>query len=167
MSLSMHALGPQRFVHFLKNLSSVLSTAAAHAASQKWDEAALLNARLYPDMFPMSRQVQIACDMAKGCSARLAQAEIPSHPDTETSFAELQARIAKVIAFIESLPVASFEGSDTRMVKLKVRDSEITMTGEAYLMARTWANFHFHMTTAYALLRHNGVPLGKGDYLGT
>ncbi len=166
MSLSMYAVGPQRFISFLKNLSSVLGKAAAHAEAHKWEEAALLGARLYPDMFPMSRQVQIACDMAKGCCARLAGVEVPSHPDVEVSFADLQARIAKVIAFIESLPKESFDGSDTRMVALKVRGVDVSLSGESYLMDRTWANFHFHMTTAYALLRHNGVPLGKGDYLG-
>ena len=154
------------FVRFLGNLKSILQTARQHALDHKIDEAALLSDRLYPDMFPMSRQVQITCDGAKGAAARLAGVEIPKHADTEASFEELLARIDKTLAFIEGIPAAAFEGSGERQVVLAFGDWRREFTGVDFL--RTWAlpNFYFHIATAYGLLRHNGVPVGKMDFLG-
>ncbi len=117
-------------------------------------------------MFHMTRQVQIACDMAKAGACRLAGREVPSHPDTEASFAELQARIAKVVELLESIPASEIDGQEARSIVIKVAGQEMTFTGADYLVSWLNPNFYFHATTAYAILRHNGVPLGKGDYLG-
>ena len=167
MTFSIYQASVPRMVRQLSNLSAILSKATAHATAHNIEQAALLQARLFPDMFPMGRQVQIACDMAKGCGARLAGVENPKHADTEQSFEELQARIQKVIDFLHSLPESAFDGAEDRSITLKVAGGgERTTTGADYLMHFGWPNLHFHATTAYALLRHNGVPVGKGDYLG-
>jgi hypothetical protein len=150
----------------LRNLSALLEKAEAHCAARKIDPAALTSARLFPDMFPLARQVQIACDTAKGAAARLAGVEIPKHEDTEQTFPELRARIAKTLDFIESLPKAKFEGAEDREVVMKMRGEDVKFRGGQYLLAHATPNFYFHVTTAYDLLRHNGVELGKRDFLG-
>ena len=152
--------------HSLKSLSAILKKAEAHCEAGKIDPNALLSARLFPNMFPLIRQVQVACDHAKGCGARLAGIPVPSFPDEEKTFAELQARIAKTLDFIGSLKREQFAGAATRTVTIKIGGKDTEMTGAAYLSSAVLPNFYFHMTTAYNILRHNGVELGKGDFLG-
>ena len=166
MKLTMHQASSVRFAAMLRNLSAILDKAQAHAAARKIDPAALTAFRLYPDMFPLTRQVQIACDTAKGAVARLAGVEIPKHEDTEQSFAELKARIAKTLDFLDSVPAAKMEGADEREVTIRSRGEDVTMRGPQYLLAVAQPNFYFHVATAYNILRHNGVELGKKDFLG-
>lgn len=166
MSISMVQATSPRFVNGLRNLSHILKRAQAHALAQRYDPQALLQARLFPDMFPLMRQVQIACDNAKGAVARLAGLEVPKHEDTETSFDDLQARIDKTIHFIEHVDAVKLDGSEVRAIHLKVGGKELHFVGSQYLMGWAWPNFHFHMTAAYCILRHNGVPVGKTDFLG-
>ena len=166
MKLTMYAASAPRFANLLRNLSVVLDKAQAHAEAKKIEPAALIQARLYPDMFPLARQVQIACDSAKGALARLAGVEIPKHEDTEQTFDELKARIAKTLAFIESTKAAQLEGSDTREVTVRFRGQDVKFTGLQYLLGVAYPNFYFHVTTAYDILRHNGVELGKRDFIG-
>jgi len=150
----------------LGNLSALLDKAAAHAEAKKFDPANLLNARLAPDMFPFTRQVQIACDAAKGAAARLSGAEVPQHPDVETTIPELKARIAKTLDFVNSIDPAAFVGSEDRAITIKTPTRELHFSGLNFLRDFVLPNFYFHITTAYALLRHNGVEIGKFDYLG-
>lgn len=166
MSLSMFDASVPALLQGLKGLKAVLAKAEAHAEAKKIEPAALLQARLYPDMFSLVRQVQIATDFAKGAAGRLAGAELPVFEDVETSFEDLQARVAKAVAFIEGLSPAAFEGSETREVSLKRRGEVVSFTGKDYLLAQALPNFWFHVTTAYAILRHNGVELSKSDYMG-
>ena len=166
MTLTMYQASAPRFAAMLKNLSAILDKAAAHAEARKIDPLVLTAARLYPDMFPLSRQVQIACDGAKGAMARLAGVEIPKHEDAEKSFEELKARIAKTVAFIESFQPAQVDGTEDRDIVLKLRGKDVSFKGMPYLLGFAYPNFYFHVTTAYAILRHNGVELGKGDFLG-
>jgi uncharacterized protein len=150
----------------LNNLSHILKKGEEHADSKNIEHTVLLNARLFPDMYPLTRQVQIATDMSKGAAARLAGVEIPKYDDNETTFAELQTRIAKTIAFIDAVKPAQMEGSETRDVGITVRKMELKFTGQSYLLKWVLPNVYFHVTTAYNILRHNGVELGKADYLG-
>ena len=166
MPITMYSASVPRFAHALRNLAEILTKAEQHASAHKIDPAVLLSARLYPDMFELLRQVRIVCDNAKGAAARLAGREVPKYEDTEQSFAELQQRIAKVIAFIESVPANQIDGSEERKVVLTLRGQEVTFTGLQYLTAFALPNFYFHLVTAYDILRHNGVELGKRDYLG-
>lgn len=166
MKLTMHAASAPRFANILRNLSVVLDKAQAHAEAKKIEPAALTQARLYPDMFPLARQVQIACDSAKGALARLAGVEIPKHEDTEQTFDELKARIAKTLDFIESVKAGQLEGSDAREVTVRFRGQDVKFTGLQYLLGVAYPNFYFHVTTAYDILRHNGVELGKRDFIG-
>ena len=166
MSLSMFDASVPALLQGLKGLKTVLAKAEAHAEAKKIDPAALLQARLYPDMFTLARQVQIATDFAKGAAGRLAGSELPVFDDVETSFAELQARVAKAATFIDGLSPAAFEGSETREVSLKRRGETVTFPGKDYLLLQALPNFWFHVTTAYAILRHNGVELSKSDYMG-
>ena len=166
MTISMHQASAPRFANTLRNLSAILDKAQAHCESKKIEPAALTQARLFPDMFPLTRQVQIACDTAKGAVARLAGVEMPKHEDTEQSFAELKARIAKTIDFVQSVGAAKIDGSEGREVVLKMRGGEVKFTGLQYLMGHAWPNFYFHVTTAYNILRHNGVDIGKADFIG-
>ncbi len=155
------------FKQLLGGLSGVLTKAAEHAAARKIDPPALLQARLFPDMFPLLRQVQIATDFARSVAARLAGVEVPSAPDTEQSFDELQQRIASTLAFLDSLDAAAFEGSETREIVLRPgTPKERRLSGQAYLLSYGLPQFFFHVTTAYALLRHGGVEIGKRDYMG-
>jgi len=167
MQISMYQASAPRFVNTLKNLSAILDKAQAHADAKKIEPRVLTAARLYPDMFPMSRQVQSACDTAKGVVARLAGVEVPVHEDTEQTFEELKARIAKTITFIETIQPAQVDGSEDREVVLKFRSGEVKFRGMQYLLGHALPNFYFHVTTAYDILRHNGVEVGKRDYIGT
>ncbi|SDG93329.1 hypothetical protein SAMN05216603_104306 [Pseudomonas benzenivorans] len=167
MPLSMYQASVPVFIRQLGNLSTILGIAAAHAEARKIEQGVFLNARLAPDMFPLSRQVQIACDGAKGGTALLAGIEAPSHADEETSFAELQERIAKTQAFLQGVGAAQIDGSEERRVTLRRRDKETHFQGQAFLLDHVLPNFYFHLTTAYAILRHNGVEIGKRDFLGT
>jgi hypothetical protein len=166
MPWSISAASVGTFKHMLAALDAVLAKGEAHAAAKGFDPAVLLSARLAPDMFDLTRQVQIACDLAKSAGARLAGLEPPKHPDEERTFAELHARIAKVRAFLDTLDTATLDASADRDVTVPLRDRTLQFKGADYLV--TWAlpNFYFHVTTAYAILRHNGVELGKRDFLG-
>ena len=166
MNISMYQASAPRFANMLKNLSALLDKAQAHCEARKIDPAALTGFRLYPDMFPFTRQVQIACDTAKGAVARLAGVEIPKHEDTEQTLADLKARIAKTLAFIDSVKAAQVDGSEAKEVVLKMRAGELKFTGLQYLMGHAYPNFYFHVTTAYNILRHNGVEIGKRDFVG-
>jgi len=166
MNISMYQASAPRFANMLKNLSALLDKAQAHAEAKKIDPVAFTAFRLYPDMFPLTRQVQIACDTAKGAIARLAGVEIPRHEDTEQIFAELKARIAKTVAFIESVKPAQVDGSEGREIVLKLRGQDVKFSGLQYLFGSAHPNFYFHVTTAYNILRHNGVEIGKRDFLG-
>ncbi|MGH6891631.1 MAG: DUF1993 domain-containing protein [Dongiaceae bacterium] len=167
MTLSMYQASVPVFIRGLENLTTILNKGAAHAEAKKIDPAVFVNARLAPDMFALARQVQIASDAAKGCAARLAGAEAPSYPDTEATFPELLARVAKTIAFLKSFTAAQIDGSEERAVTLKLRGQDTTFRGQAFLFNLALPNFYFHVTTTYDILRHNGVELGKGDYLGS
>jgi hypothetical protein len=167
MSLSMHEASVPVFTQLLTALDGCLAKAAAHAAERKIEPDALLRARLFPDMFELVRQVQIACDFGKSVPARLAGVDVPSYEDNETSFADLQARIAKTLAFIGALDAAKFDGSESREIVLRPgTPKEKRLAGQAYLLAYGLPQFFFHVTTAYALLRHNGVEIGKKDFMG-
>jgi hypothetical protein len=167
MSISMHTLSVPVYARMLAGLSAWLDKAAAHAQARKFDPAALLAARLYPDMLPLAKQVQIACDAAKFGVARLAGVDAPKFDDTETTIDELKARIARTIEWIESVPAARFDGREDAPVSVPVRNRDpLQYTALGYLQQHALPNFFFHVTTAYALLRHNGVELGKADYLG-
>ena len=166
MTISMYQTSVPVFVRMLNNLAGILEKAAAHAERKKIDPPALLQARLYPDMFALTRQVQIATDNAKGCASRLAGIDPPRYEDTETSFAQLLARVEKTIAFVKSVKPEQIDGSEARTIMLKVRDQTITFTGLAYLLNFVLPNFYFHVTTTYDILRHNGVELGKPDFIG-
>jgi hypothetical protein len=167
MAISMYSASVPIIQRVLGNLSAWLDKAAAHAEARKFDPLVLVNARLYPDMLPLSSQVQIACDSAKGCVARLAGVEIPKHEDTEKTIGELKARIAKTLDFVQGVPAAQLEGSEDRAISLPRRNKEpLQLQGEFFLKHYALPNLFFHATTAYAILRHNGVEIGKGDYLG-
>ncbi len=149
----------------LNNLAYILKKAEEYADAKKIEHAVLLNARLFPDMFPIIRQVQIATDMSKGGAARLAGLEVPQYEDDETSFADLQARIAKTLAFIESVTPEQVAGSATRDITINVRKVDLHFTGQDYLLKWVLPNVYFHVTTTYNILRHNGCELGKTDFL--
>ena len=166
MPLSMHSASAPVFVQMLGNMDAWLDKAAAHAEVKKFDTSVYLTLRLAPDMLPFPKQIQIASDSAKGCVARLAGVEIPKYEDNEASLAELKERIAKTIAFVESVPAENFAGSETRAIELPQRNREpLRFDGEAYLKHFALPNFFFHVNMTYALLRHAGVDLGKLDYL--
>ena len=167
MSLSMHAASVPVFKQMLASLADVLAKAEAHATERKIDPNAFLQARLFPDMFPLTRQVQIACDFAASVSARLAGAEVPAYEGGDQTFADLQQRIAATLAFIGGLDLVRFEGSEQREVLLRPgTPKERRIGGQAYLLAYGLPQFFFHVTTAYDLLRHNGIEIGKKDYMG-
>ena len=162
----MYALSAPVFVRMLGNLSAVLDKGAAYAAARKIEPTVLVNARLFPDMFPLSSQVRIAGDFAKGAVARLTGSEPPKYEDNESTFDELKARIAKTVAYVEEFRPEQFEGAETRMVTLKLRGEDRSFDGLTYLANLVLPNFYFHVTTAYDILRHNGVELGKRDFVG-
>ena len=162
----MYQASAPRFAAMLRNLSTLLDKAEAHCTAKKIEPSALTTFRLYPDMFPLTRQVQIACDTAKGAVARLAGADIPKHEDSEQTFADLKARIAKTVEFIESLKAERIDGTEDKEIVLAMRSGERRFKGMPYLLGFAYPNFYFHITTAYNILRHNGVELGKLDFLG-
>ena len=166
MSLSMYQASVPRIVNMLTNLDHLLDKALVHIESKKWNETALTQFRLYPDMLPMTRQVQIACDTAKGVVARLAGVDIPAYEDNEVSFADLKHRIAKTIAFINGFSAAQLDGSEDKDIVTKRGDVETRYKGMQFLLNHAMPNVYFHVTTVYAILRHNGVEIGKRDYLG-
>jgi len=162
----MYQASAPRFANMLRNLSTLIEKADAHCAAKKIDPAAITTFRLYPDMFPFARQVQIACDTAKGAVARLAGVEIPKHEDVEQTFAELKSRIAKTLDFVESVAAAKIDGSEDKEIVLPMRSGERRFKGLQYLLGFAYPNFYFHVTTAYDILRHNGVEIGKTDFIG-
>ena len=166
MSLSMSEASVPVLTRALNNLSAVLDKAAAHCVAKKIDPTVLLAARLFPDMFALTRQVQIATDMAKGAGARLAGVDIPKYEDTEASFDDLKARIAKTVAFLNGLDAKSIDGTENKDITMTVGGQPWTTKGQAYLLNFALPNVLFHASTAYGILRHNGVELGKGDFLG-
>ncbi len=154
-------------VHNLKALNVILKKAEAHCEAKKIEADAILNFRLYPDMFTFARQVMLTTDFAKGIGARLSAQAVPSYPDTEKTFPELVARVEKTISFLNGIDAAAFKNADTREVTVRIsRTEEKTMPGAEYLNRFALPNFYFHMTTAYNILRHNGLELGKGDFMG-
>lgn len=167
MTISMYEASVPVFSARLKALSDVLAAAEQNALDRKIDPQVFLTARLAPDMFALTRQVQIATDHAKGAPSRLAGREVPRYEDNEASFADLEARIAKTITHLETFSAADIDGSDDKMIELKLGRREITLAGMQYLLHVAMPNFYFHVTTAYDILRHNGVPLGKSTFLGT
>ncbi len=166
MTISMYQASTPRFANLLRNLSALIEKADAHCAAKKIDPAAITAFRLYPDMYPFTRQVQIACDTAKAAVARLAGVEVPKHEDVEQTFAELKSRIAKTLDFIESIRPERIDGSEEKEIVLAMRSGERRFKGLQYLMGQAYPNFYFHVTTAYNILRHNGVEIGKADFIG-
>jgi len=166
MSKLMYRSSVQVIAHNLKNLSAMLKVAARNARSRGIEPSVLLNSRLAPDMFPLLRQVQIVTDNAKGCCARLAGVQPPVFEDDETTFAELEARIKRTLAFLRGLKAADFVGSESREVVMTIPLGDLRFSGIDYMNGWALPNFYFHLTTAYNILRHNGVPLGKLDFLG-
>jgi uncharacterized protein len=166
MTISMYQASIPTFVRALNNLADILQKAAAHAEAKKIDPAVFVNSRLSPDMFPLSKQVQIASDAAKGGAARLAQATPPSFEDNETTLPQLIERARKTVAYLETLKADQIDGSEDRTVTWKTQTSTKSMQGQPYLLHHVLPNVFFHVTTTYAILRHNGVELGKQDFLG-
>lgn len=167
MTLSMYQASIPVFLKTLGNLSEILRKAEAYAAAKKIDPSVLISARLAPDMFPLSRQIQIATDATKGFAARAAGVDVPSWPDTEATFAELQARIGKATDFLKTFKPEQIDGSEDKEVKLKVGGNDLTFKGQFYLLHFAIPNFFFHVATTYAILRHNGLEIGKKDFLGS
>ena len=165
MPLSMYDASVPVFRQMLGALDACIEKTIAHAEAKKIDPTVFATARLFPDMFAFTRQVMIATDFAKGASARLAGVEVPKFEDSETTLPELKARIAKTLAFLETLKPAQFEGADTRAVTIPLRGEQTTFKGQPYLLHFAMPNFYFHASTAYAILRHNGVELGKADFI--
>jgi hypothetical protein len=166
MAISMYQVSVPVFLKTLGNLSAILDKGAAFAEARKVDPSVLLGYRLAPDMLNLTRQVQIASDHAKRGTARLAGIEAPVYEDNEASFAELKARIDRTIAFIDTVKPAQIDGSEAREIALKVGGNTKTISGQTYLLHNALPNFFFHVTAAYAILRHCGVDIGKGDFIG-
>ncbi len=166
MKISMYRASLPVFVRMLHHLDAILVKAAAHAEVKKIDPVVLVEARLYPDMFPLVRQVQIATDTVKGCAARLAGRELPKYADNEASFPELAERIGKTIAFLECFEPAQIDGTEDKQIVLHMHRGDLNLDGLAYLNRFVIPNFYFHIITAYNILRHNGVEVGKMDFLG-
>ncbi len=166
MSLSMYQASVPAFLQMLNNFSAILDKAEAHSGNRKVDPEILLNYRLAPDMFPFVRQIQIAADLAKGAVARLAGVEVPKHEDTEKTLADLRARIAKTATFVQSFKPNDIDGSEGRDISLTLGEHTMSFKGQPYLVHFVLPNFYFHCTTAYDILRHCGVELGKRDFIG-
>jgi uncharacterized protein len=166
MTLSMHQASVPVFTRMLTNLAAILTKAEAHAAARKIEPEAFLLGRLFPDMLPLKRQVQLSSDFAKNTTARLAGAEIPKFPDEEASFPELQQRIAKTIDYVKGVEPAQIDGSEGREITLPIAGQPWSFSGQDYLLHFALPNFYFHVTTAYDILRHGGVEVGKLDFLG-
>jgi hypothetical protein len=166
MSISMYQASVPVLVRGLTSLQAILAKAEAHAAEKQIDPSVFIGARLFPDMLPLVRQVYITTDTAKGCAARLAGVEPPKYDDVEVTFEDLQARIQKTIDYLKEFNAAQIDGSEERSITLKMRSGPIEFTGVSYLLQFVLPNFYFHITTSYDILRHNGVEIGKLDYLG-
>ena len=166
MSISMYQASVPRFINILGNLSNILDKAQAHVDARKIDDAALTAFRLYPDMLPMTFQVQVATDTAKGVVARLAGIEIPKYEDNEKTLAELKARVGKTIEFLRTITPAQVDGTEDKDIVIKRGDKETRYKGMQFLLGHAVPNFYFHVTTTYDILRHNGVEIGKRDYIG-
>ena len=166
MTFSLYDASVPVFRQMLGSLDALLDKGVAHATAKGFDPSVLIQARLAPDMFALARQVQIACDSAKGAAARLAGVEIPAHPDTEQTFDELKARIAKVLVFVNSIDRAQIDGQEDRGVTLAMRDRTLEFKAGNYLLHWALPNLYFHVGSAYSILRHNGVEIGKRDFLG-
>ncbi len=166
MAISMSQASVPAFIRTLTSLSAILDKAAQHAAARKVDPAVLLGTRLFPDMFPLIKQVQLACDFAKGGAARLSGSEPPKFPDEEKTIDDLKARIAKTIDFVKGVKPAGIDGSEDRAIAIPIGGQTYNFKGQGYLVNMVLPNFYFHATTAYAILRHCGVEVGKRDFLG-
>ena len=166
MTISMYQASVPVIQKSLTALKGVLAKGSAHAETKKIDESVFLASRLYPDMFPLTRQVQIAADFGKGPVARLAGVELPKYEDIETTFAELTARIDKTLTFVGSFQPAQIDGQEDRDINLTIAGNPVTFKGQPYLLHFALPNFYFHMSMAYAILRHNGVDVGKRDFVG-
>ena len=164
--ISMYQASVPVFTRMLENLDGILGKAAAYAETKKIDQLVLINSRLYPDMFPLARQVQIVSDTAKGAVARLAGAEPPKYADSETTFSELRERVRKTSSYLNTFGPEQIDGSEERTITLPMRGKSVTFLGLPYLVHFAIPNFYFHISTAYGILRHNGVEIGKQDYLG-
>ena len=167
MTLSMYEASVPAFVRTLTQLSALLDKAEAYAAAKKIDPAVLVGARLYPDMFPFSRQVQIACDFAKGAGARLAGKDVPNWADDEKSLGELKVRIAKTLDFVAAITPKDIDGSEDRDISMKIGGQLMAFKGQPYLVNFVLPNFYFHAAMAYGILRHNGLEIGKSDFIGS
>lgn len=165
MAISMYQASVPVFVQYLTAASRVLQKGVEHCAARKIEPSVLVTARLYPDMFALARQIQIATDHAKGAASRLAGVEIPSYPDTESTFEELQARLAKTIAYVQGFRPEQIDGSDDKHIRLDIHGNVYEFNGADYLTRWALPNFFFHLTTAYAILRHSGVEIGKRDFM--
>ncbi len=166
MSIPIYDQTVTTFSHTLRSLATVIDKARAHAAAANYDANVLLQSRLYPDMFPLIRQLQLATDFAKGSAARLAGTEVPKWDDTEQNVDDIQQRIRKALDYLAGFTPAQFEGADSRAIELKTPAGVFNFTGRTFLLHWAIPNFYFHATTAYDVLRHNGVPVGKLDFLG-
>ena len=166
MTISMYQTSVPVMVRMLGNLRGILEKATAQAEKREYDVAILLNSRLFPDMFALTRQIQIATDMAKGAAARLAGQEPPAYADTETTMSEVLARIDKTIAYLQTFKAEQIDGSEGKAIELKTRRGTMNFVGQQYLLNFVLPNFYFHLTTTYNILRHNGVEIGKMDFVG-
>jgi hypothetical protein len=166
MPISMYQVSVPVFIRMLENLAHIIEKGAAHADARKIEPAVLINYRLYPDMLPLSKQIQIATDMAKGCAARLAGQEPVKFEDNEASFPDLLARIAKTVDYLKTFQPAQIDGTEEKSITLQMRTGPLSFTGLKYLLEFAHPNFYFHVTTAHDILRHGGVELGKWDFLG-
>ena len=162
----MYQASAPRFANTLKNLSAILEKAQAHCETRKIDPLAITSSRLFPDMFPFNRQIYIATDTAKGAVSRLAGVEIPKYDDVEQTFPELRARLARTVDFLMSVPAAKIEGSADKDISIKLGGKDTVLKGAQYLLGHAYPNFYFHSATAYNILRHNGIEIGKRDFLG-
>jgi hypothetical protein len=166
MSLSMHQCSIPVFIHSLNNLTALLKKGEMHFAKEGLDASELINARLHPDMHPLSRQVQIACDVAKGAGARISGIEAPKYDDTESTFTELYTRIDNTLHFLSALSAEAINGTEDKDITMQAGPYELEFTGSSYLIKWALPNLYFHISTAYNILRHNGVDIGKIDFLG-
>lgn len=166
MSLTIYEATIPVLIRMLNSLSAIIDKAENYAEQKKIEPSVLLNARLAPDMYPLLRQIQIATDAAKGCAGRLAKIELPIFEDNELSFMELKQRISKTVEFLQSISSSQLQGSEDSTITLKIRGNEISFKGDDYAMNFALPNFYFHVTMAYAILRHNGLDVGKRDFLG-
>lgn len=167
MAISMYQASAPQLKKMLGNLASLLNKGQEFAASENLNEQVLVDGRLFADMFPLSKQVQIACDQAKGGMARLAGIEPPKFEDSETTFDQLKARVAKTIEFLDSIKPEQIDGTEAKEIKFSIKEWHFEFVGEQYLLTWVIPNFYFHVTTAYDILRHNGVEIGKADFLGS